>query len=193
LDRVVVERSHGSAESRLDLSYAYTQLGTTLLRKGDHDGARVQHRQALALRRAVVESDPLDDRAIVSVAEGYEQLAKVEDHAGNVRVSLDLQEARLAVLRDRAAAHPERDEPWKDYARALLDAATRSTASIESHVKPADSRKRLAARVEAMLDELASLHARWTREHRTSTLPSSDADLQQARDRTRHLLTALAP
>jgi hypothetical protein len=41
-----------------------------------------------------------------------------------------------------------------------------------------------------MLDELDRLHVRWTREHRTSTLPSSDADLQQARDRTRHLLTA---
>jgi tetratricopeptide (TPR) repeat protein/tRNA A-37 threonylcarbamoyl transferase component Bud32 len=193
VDRARVERSPGSNDSRLDLSYSYGELGSTLDRKGDFDGARQHYRRALELRRAVVESDPHDDRAIASVANAYERLARVEDHAGNVRVSLDLQEARLAVLRDRAAAHPERDQPWMDYARALLDAATRSAASIESHVKPADSRKRLAARVEAMLDELERLHTRWTREHHTSTLPSSDADLQQARDRTRHLLTALAP
>jgi tetratricopeptide (TPR) repeat protein len=190
VDRDRVERTQGSVDSRLDLSYSHSDLASVLIRRGDFEGAREQYRQALELRRAVMKGDPMDDRAIMSVADGYQGLASLESRAGNVSRSLDLEEAQLTLLHDRAAAHPEREGPWKDYAEALFDTVTRSTESIGSPAMPADSRKRSAARVDAMLDALTGLRTRWLRDHRDTSLPPSDDDLQRARDRVRRLLTA---
>jgi eukaryotic-like serine/threonine-protein kinase len=191
VDRDRVERTQGSVDSRLDLSYSHSDLASVLIRTGDFEGAREQYRQALELRRAVMKGDPMDDRAIMSLADGYQGLASLESQAGNVSRSLDLEEAQLTLLHDRATAHPERDGPEKDYAAALFDTATRATESIASHALPADSRKRSAARVDAMLDTLATLRTRWMHEHREASLPPSDDDLQRARDRVRRLLTAI--
>jgi non-specific serine/threonine protein kinase/serine/threonine-protein kinase len=194
VDRDLAGRAPGSAESRVDLSYSYAQVGSILMRKGDLEAAREQYRQALELARAAVQSEPLDDRALVSLAEAYERLAKLEGLAGAVGRALDLQEARLKVLRDRAGAHPDRDQPWKDFAAALFDAATRGDELIESHPLPPASRRHFAVRIGAMLEDLAGIRARWTREHRQAPLAPSDDDLQQARERTRRLsASALHP
>jgi tetratricopeptide (TPR) repeat protein len=121
LDRDRVERSHGSAEARLDLSFSHGALGGALIDKKDLDGAREHYRQAIELRRSVIVEDPKNDRAMLNLAFGYQQLAKVETLAGNVQRAAELREARLTVLRDRAAAHPERQALQQEYANALRE------------------------------------------------------------------------
>src|SRR5262249_16505715 len=102
LDQERVEHLQGSAESRLDLSFAYESVGDLLIDTRDLDGAREQYRQVLELRRAVTAEDPGNERAVASLADAYALLANVEIRAGQAERALEAHEARLKVLRDRA-------------------------------------------------------------------------------------------
>lgn len=188
LDHDRVSRLAGGAEPRLDLSSSYGAIGAALLSQGDIEGAREHYRQAIELRRSVVADDPENDRALTVLVYGHQRMALVLADAGDLPGVIGAHEQGLDVLERRAAAHPERTRPWVDHARALFESAEECVSLLESRAMPAATRRRLAARVNDMLERLVALRTRWGQEHRAGVLPPADGALDDVRDRVRRLL-----
>ena len=132
LDRSRVERDPARGLWRLDLSFAYAAIGSALAAQGDVAHALERYRQAVALRQSVVAADPRDDFATTALARGHERVAVLLGRMGDVDGALSAEEARIAVLAERRAAHRDRDAVWTDEAIATFSAANRSLDLLES-------------------------------------------------------------
>lgn len=187
LDRARVAAEPSRPIWRLDLSFSYGAIGAALMAKGDLDGALARYTEAVRLREQVVADDPDDDFAKVSLARGYERLAMIASQRGDIATAFLHTRARLDIFRRRLAAHPDRDNLWREYSRAAFAAATSDLGLLESPTTPSRRRRAHAAEVAAILDEITATRERWVREKRSGTLPPADADLDGARERLRAL------
>jgi tetratricopeptide (TPR) repeat protein len=145
---------------RLDLSFAHAAIGSALQAQGDLPTARARYETAVALREGVVADDPSDDFAVLSLARGYWRLSLVCSRQLDAAAALDYGRRHLRIYSDRLAAHPERENLWKEYADAALDQVELSTEML---AKPAigPARRQHAAAVRAILDEIAAANERW--------------------------------
>jgi tetratricopeptide (TPR) repeat protein len=168
LDRRRVAAEPSRPLWRLDQSFAIGALGAAVM-NSDPATALARYQEAVKLREQVVRDDPNDDFARVSLARGYERLALVHSYLGHVDETIDSNRRRLQVYRDRMEAHPERDHLWTQYTQTMLDAA-RFHASLAGSSKSPGAGRRHAGRARALLDDIAAVQARWTREKRGGPL-----------------------
>jgi tetratricopeptide (TPR) repeat protein len=177
LRRVAAEPSQ--SQWRLDLSFAHGAIGAATM-SSDPAAARARYEEAVKLREQVVREDPDEDFAKVSLARGYERLALIRGRLGDVAPSIDYNRRRLQVFRDRMAAHPERDNLWREYTLAVFNAAQFHAGMIDSAKGPAE-RRLLAARVTALLDDVATTQGKWKQAKRPGALPPAAADIEKVR------------
>jgi tetratricopeptide (TPR) repeat protein len=186
LDRARADREPGRGLWRLDLSFAHGAIATALSKKGELQGSLGHHLQAIELRRTVVAGDPDDDFAQLALARGYERVAFVRGRLGDVDGVIGSQSDRVSVYARRRAAHPERDNVWRDQAAAAMDAVEKCLDLLE-HQRVSDQRAQ-ARRVRSMLDGITQLQAQWTRDKRSGPLPPARADLERAIERCERLI-----
>jgi eukaryotic-like serine/threonine-protein kinase len=187
LDRQRVAKEPSRPIWRLDLSFSYGAIGSALLSQGDLRGALGQYEEAVRLRRAVVEEDPDEDFAKTALARGYDRLAIIHGRLGDVAESFSFTRQRIAVFRGRLDAHPERENVWREYVDAAFGGAVGCLDLLETPRTPPRVRRERAPEVGALLDQIASVRTRWTREKHPGILPPPDADLNQVRDRVLRL------
>jgi eukaryotic-like serine/threonine-protein kinase len=188
LDRSRVDREPSRGLWRLDLSFSYGAMGSALARQGQTERALEQYRQAVELRRSVVAADPDDDFAKTALARGYERVAWLLGRSGDIDNALAAEEARIAALAERRAAHPDREAVWNDEASTTFSAARRSLDLLES--RRASVRPAQVQRVRAMLDRVAALQTQWSRGTRTALLPPPSPQLREAFDRSDRLMAS---
>jgi non-specific serine/threonine protein kinase/serine/threonine-protein kinase len=155
---------------RLDLSFAIGSLAAAVMHTDPATGL-ARYEEAVKLREQVVRDDPNEDFARTSLARGYERLALVHSYLGHVAETIDSNARRVQIYRDRLETHPERSHFWSDYTRILLDAAQFHASLAQPAKTPPAARARHAARTKALLEEIAAVQARWTREKRGAPLP----------------------
>jgi non-specific serine/threonine protein kinase/serine/threonine-protein kinase len=183
LDRRRVAAEPSRPLWRLDLSFSYGALAAVVMKEDPATGL-VRYEQAVKLREQVVRDDPDEDFAKISLARGYERLALVHSYMDHVEETIDNNRRRIQVYRDRLEAHPDREHLWKDYTRIMLDAA-RFHADLAQSSKTPSARTRHAARSRALLDDIAAVQARWTRENRGAPLPPDSKAMDAVRARLR--------
>jgi len=172
---------------QLDLSFSQASIGGLLLVQGDLDGARPWFEQAVALREHVVEIDSANDFAWLSLARGYERLARVRGKQGDIAAALDYTHRRTDIYGRRLEAHPERDNVWREYTDALLDAAETLGEALALPKANAGVRREYGSKVIALLDQIVVLQQRWGREkHVGDLLPAADT-IRQERERLEKL------
>ena len=145
LDRARADREPGQGLWRLDLSFSHGALGAAFAKKGELERALDHYLQAVELRRTVVAGDANDDFAQLALARGYERVAFVRWRLGDVDGVIGSQIDRIAVYARRRAAHPERDNVWRDQAAAAMDAAQECLDLLEQY--PNSDRRTQARRV----------------------------------------------
>jgi tetratricopeptide (TPR) repeat protein len=163
---------------RLDLSFSYGAIGSALAQKGQIERALERYQEAVELRREVVDADPNDDFAKTALARGHERVALMLGRLGKIDAAFAAEEAKIAVLAERRAAHPDREAAWNDETTAIFSAARRSLDLLESRqgsITPAQ-----VQRVCALLDRVVALQSESRRANRAVTLPPSSQELRES-------------
>jgi non-specific serine/threonine protein kinase/serine/threonine-protein kinase len=183
LDRRRVEAEPTRPLWRLDLSFAEGAMGAAAMSEGDLSAARAHYETAVALRERVVADDPDEDFAAGALARGYQRLATIRARQGDPAASIRYTQRAVVVYRQRLDRHPDRDHLWREYGSVALEGVRTATGVIAGAKAGVGERRRLAAAVAALLDDLAAVQQRWIREAHTGALLPAGADMQAERDR----------
>ncbi|HYM24208.1 MAG TPA: protein kinase [Vicinamibacterales bacterium] len=176
-----------TAAAQLDLSFSEAAIGAVLAEKNDFADAAVDYRLAIALRRAVVETNPDDEFASRNLARGHERLAEVLTRLDDVDGAVQAQIDRLSELERWRRLHPDRDATWSDETSAALDGARRCLDLLEKDRRARASRAADLRGVRAMLTRVTELQDQWSRERRAGALPPPAAETAAALDRFHRL------
>jgi tetratricopeptide (TPR) repeat protein/tRNA A-37 threonylcarbamoyl transferase component Bud32 len=188
LDRTRLERQPSVALWKLDLSFSYGSMGTFLMAKRDYRGALDWYNRAVALREEVVAADPDEDFAKGALARGYDRQASLQARVGDRAAAVDTQMRRVTIYERRLKEHPDRANFIRDYASVAFSASRACLEYLESGTAPSTLRARSARRVEAVLDDVARVRARWIAEKRDGAIAPSEDELLAAMTRARKLL-----
>ena len=191
LDTERVSRDPQRAVWKLDLSFTFGSIASVLSAKGDLRQALDHADKAVALQEEAIALDPAEDFAKGALGRGYERQAKMRFDVGDVPGAVDAQLRRVAVYDGRLKEHPDRQHFITEYLSVASSAADASLGYLEQGRVSAEFRRSAARRIEAVLNDVAQVHAAWAASKPASAsgppADTSRAEFERAVARSRAL------